>query len=210
MAHLVGTLLDADYNSAHADHIHAEPETKMTGIPPTSNPGMTTGVQKIYAALEDTFGRGRYFLDSSGRYVGNDPGVNWTHMGGYNRRKIAGKTTWSQHSWWNALDIGPYVGINAQKKFVNFLLNHTVEGGYNTMLTAKEEENVQKWSSQLDALGSNGGYVKYVIPEVRKNIVTMDELEAALKAIQTGNVDSYARNLAQRNAAKLEAIKEAI
>lgn len=210
MAHLVGTLLDANYNAAHGDHIHAEPEETMSGVPPRSNPGMTPGVDAIYRALSEEFGPGEYFLDGSGRYVGNDPGVYWTHMGGYNRRKIAGSSTWSQHSWWNALDIGPYVGINAQQKFIDFLIDHTTQGGYNTLLTAKEEENVKKWNKQLEELGSNGGYVQYVVPDVRKNIVTMDELEAAIAAIQSGNVDAYARDLAQRNAEKLAAIKDAI
>jgi hypothetical protein len=93
----------------------------MSGTPPTVNPGMTPGVERIYDALEARFGRGEYFLDADGRYVGNDDGIGWTHMGGWNRRRIAGSTTWSQHAWWNALDIGPLVGVAAQREMHNFL-----------------------------------------------------------------------------------------
>lgn len=171
---------------------------------------MTAGVKAIYDALTEQFGPGKYFLDSSGRYVGNDPGVYWTHMGGWNRRYIGGTTVWSQHAYWNALDIGPYVGIKAQQKFIDFLRNHTTEGGYNTLLTPKEEEFVKQWAREIEALGSNGGYVKFVIPAVRKKIVTRDELQEALKGVGSGNVDSTARSLANKALAKLAKIKDAL
>lgn len=210
MAHLIGTMLDRNYNAAHADHIHVEPPTRYGGTPPKTNPGKTEGVRAIYTALEAEFGRGAYFLDSNGRYVGNDAGIEWTHMGGYNRRYIGGTSTWSQHSWWNALDIGPYVGKN-QDKFIEFLRYHVQEEGYNQMaLSSNEEETVRKLDEAVREVNSNGGFAKFVIPDIRKNIVTMDELQAALAAIQSGNVDAYARDLAERNAAKIQRIKEAI
>src|SRR5690606_32641098 len=80
MVFTIGTILDRHYNSAHADHVHVEPATKKSGTPPKTNPGMTAGVKAIYQALNAEFGQGYYFLDSKGRYVGNDKGVGWTHM----------------------------------------------------------------------------------------------------------------------------------
>lgn len=119
---MVGTILWADNRpSDHNDHLHVEPPTRKSGTPPLRNPGMTDGVRVIYDALTLQFGHGEYFLDSNGRYVGDDPGVHWTHMGGWNRRKIAGSNTWSQHAWWNALDIGPYIGKVEQQRFYDFL-----------------------------------------------------------------------------------------
>lgn len=114
MAH-IGTILWAKSNAAHHDHIHVEPDTRSGGVPPLKNPGMTSGVGFIYDALEKEFGPGAYFV--------NPPaGTKWTHMGGWNRRTIAGTSTWSQHAWWNALDIGPYYGVAGQQEFYDFLI----------------------------------------------------------------------------------------
>lgn len=111
----VGTILWARTNSAHYDHIHVEPDTRKAGVPPLKNPGMTAGVKIIYDALESRFGPGAYFV--------NPPaGTEWTQMGGWNRRTIANSAIWSQHAWWNALDIGPYYGEAEQRKFYDFLV----------------------------------------------------------------------------------------
>jgi hypothetical protein len=111
----VGTILWAKSNAAHYDHIHVEPSTRSAGVPPLKNPGMTDGVRFIYEALEKEFGPGAYFV--------NPPaGTKWTHMGGWNRRYIGGTTIWSQHAWWNALDIGPYFGVEQQQDFYDFLV----------------------------------------------------------------------------------------
>lgn len=105
-------ILWAGNNPNHADHLHVEGLPKQTGNPPYTNPGMTPSVQTIYTALEAEFGKGKYF---------QDPGAaEWTHMGWYNRRKIAGTDIWSQHAWGNALDIGPYT-LAEQQKFYDFL-----------------------------------------------------------------------------------------
>lgn len=147
----IGTILDYRYNAAHGDHIHVEPPVKKTGTPPLTNPGMSPGVRLIYDALEARFGKGAYFLDKNGRYVGNDPGIAWTHMGGWNRRPIAGTTRWSQHSYWNALDIGPYID-EEQKPFYDFLT-----GKESPMpLTPEEEQTVKEIHAAIKAEGSNG------------------------------------------------------
>lgn len=192
MAHIIGVLLDANYNQAHNDHIHVEPPTQMSGTPPHTNPGMTDGIKIIYDALEEQFGPGEYFLDENGRYVGNDPGVYWTHMGGYNRRYIAGTTRWSQHAWWNALDIGPYVGIEDQQKFIDFLVDHVTEGGYNDMpqFSDKTAEILQQVANAIAAKDSHGDALTYVIDAIRdgglasKNYVR-NHVQVALEDIDT-------------------------
>lgn len=52
------------------------------------------------------------------------------------------------------------------------------------------------------------GLSTYLIPDVRRNIVTLDELQDIVAS--SSNVDEVARKLAQANAAKLARIKEAI
>jgi len=215
MVFTVGTILDRHYNAAHADHIHVEPKSKKTGTPPKTNPGMTAGVKAIYEALNAEFGPGRYFLDSNGRYVGNDKGVGWTHMGGWNRRKIAGSTAWSQHAYWNALDIGPYYGKD-QDKFVKFLKENTgkeikTEDNDMAILTDKEQELLRAFLKELEDLGSHVNFVRWIIPDIRKGIVTVDELDKALKALGSNTtVDALARQLAKQANDRLDAMKEAL
>jgi hypothetical protein len=115
----VGLILWAGNNSLHLDHLHVEGLPKKTGTPPLTNPGMTPAVAEIYDALRTHFGSAKYFLDPAP--------ADWTHMGWYNRRKIAGTNIWSQHSWSNALDIGPYWGVAEQQPFYDFLTGALVE-----------------------------------------------------------------------------------
>lgn len=153
MSHLIGTMLGYEYNSAHWNHIHVEPPTKKYGTPPLSVSGMTPGTQAIYDALEAEFGKGAYFNDVAhhwepNKFVIDEPGIGWVHMGYYNRRKIAGSTSWSQHSWANALDIGPYYGAQ-QDKFADFLRGHVpnpdpVEGE-ESMLKQGDKGNAVTW-----------------------------------------------------------------
>ncbi len=53
------------------------------------------------------------------------PSSQWspgtTGRGIYNRRYIAGTTTWTQHSWSNAVDLGWLYGVKQQQKVYNFL-----------------------------------------------------------------------------------------
>jgi hypothetical protein len=106
----IKSILWAPSNDAHYNHLHVEGDPRFTGTPPTSNPGMSPAVAVIYQALKDEFGEPAYMT-----------GGDWTHMGWYNRRTIAGTTVWSQHAWSNALDIGPYYGVAEQQKFYDFL-----------------------------------------------------------------------------------------
>lgn len=114
----VGTILWAKNRpSDHNNHLHVEPPPpRKTGVPPLKNPGMSPGVRVIYDALVVEFGTGYYFTDPE-----PPTALHWSHMGGWNRRKIAGTQTWSQHAWWNALDIGPYYGVAEQQRFYDFL-----------------------------------------------------------------------------------------
>lgn len=215
MVFTIGTILDRHYNAAHADHVHVEPATKKSGTPPKTNPGMTAGVKAIYDALEAEFGPGRYFLDSKGRYVGNDKGVGWTHMGGWNRRPIAGSSSWSQHAWWNALDIGPYYGAD-QDKFIKFLKENTgkeikTEDNDMAILTEKEQQHLRTFLKELEDVGSHVNFVRWLIPDIRKGIVTVDELDKALKALGSNTtVDALARQLAKQANDRLDAMKEAL
>lgn len=116
----VGTILHAGNRPGdHWNHIHVEPPTRIRGIPPLRNPGMTAGIRVIYQALEEHFGPGAYFDSPQAKDAA------WTHMGGWNRRPIAGSTAWSQHAYWNAIDIGPYYGLAQQQRFLDFLTGKT-------------------------------------------------------------------------------------
>lgn len=112
-------ILWAGNDSNHRDHLHVEGEPKRTGTPPLTNPGKTVSVERIYQAMNEGYGNPYYFRDSPP----NEP--NWSHMGWYNRRKIAGTNIWSQHAWSNALDIGPLIGVNAQAPIYHYLTNYT-------------------------------------------------------------------------------------
>lgn len=108
-------ILWAPSNADHYNHLHVEGAPSKTGTPPASNPGMSQSVQVIYEALREEFGTPFYFEDAK------PPAPSWSHMGWYNRRKISGSNSWSQHAWSNALDIGPYYGVAEQQKFYDFL-----------------------------------------------------------------------------------------
>lgn len=159
----VGTILWAKNRPKdHGDHLHVEPPKRMSGTPPLRNPGMSVGVTAIFASLEAEFGNGEYFLDPSGRYVGNDPGVHWTHMGGWNRRKIAGSPTWSQHAWWNALDIGPYIGVSRQQRFYDFLAGSPTLPIGDDMITPAQfasRLSLEQVDAIVDAKGPGGVWV---------------------------------------------------
>lgn len=87
----------------HFDHIHVEPPDQRSGKPPRSNPGPTPGLLRIQLALTAIFG-------------------DWPDdYGYYNRRKIAGSNTWSQHAYANAQDIGPLLGVKKQRPIYDYL-----------------------------------------------------------------------------------------
>ncbi len=111
-------ILWAPTNAAHHNHLHVEGSPAKTGTPPLERQPMTPSVKAIYDALTVEFGTPYYFLDTP------PAPPNWSHMGWYNRRPIEGTNTWSQHSWSNALDIGPYYGVQGQQKFYDFLTTY--------------------------------------------------------------------------------------
>lgn len=132
-------ILWAGNDPNHHDHLHVEGDPKQTGTPPYSNPGKTASVQTVYDALVAEFGPTKYFTD---------PGTaNWTHMGWYNRRKIANTDIWSQHAWANALDIGPYNGVAAQQRFYDFLTQEDDE-----MSSPKnwDADDIKAWRSMFN------------------------------------------------------------
>lgn len=77
-------------------------------------------------------------------------------------------------------------------------------------LTDAQQKALADWLDRLEDAGSNVGYVTYLIPDVKKGIVTHDELQAAMKAVQEGTVDSYARRLAKRALTKIQNMKDAL
>lgn len=139
-------ILWAPSNPDHYNHLHVEGSPSKTGTPPQSNPGMSQSVQVIYEALRVEFGTPFYFQDQK------PPDPCWSHMGWYNRRKISGSNSWSQHAWSNALDIGPYYGVEEQQKFYDFLTTYGEEPDV-PPLTEKEENTVR---DLLAALEKNG------------------------------------------------------
>lgn len=120
----VERILWAPTNSAHHNHLHVVGQPREDGYPPHSHPGTTDSLAEIIAALDEEFGEG-------GHWQTWDDTLGWTHMGIYNRRYIGGTTVWSQHAYANAIDIGPYYGIEQQQKFYDFL-------------TRKEEDELSK------------------------------------------------------------------
>lgn len=173
MAHLpIAQLIDADYNDAHFNHIHVSGKPMHTGTPPLNYPGWTKAIKEVYDALEFHFGPGAYFMDvehhwEDGSFVIDDPRIKWTHMGIYNRRKIAGSTSWSQHAYANGLDIGPYMGIEEQQPFLDFLSrdDHTILGD---VFTDHEIKELKGLVAALDSVGSNGGFAAEAVKLIRK------------------------------------------
>ena len=194
---VVRQILGADFNSAHYNHLHVDVYPKMTGTPPEDYPGVSQGVKVLYAALESKFGPGAYFLD-------NDAGkAAWTHMGWYNRRRIAGSSSWSQHAWANALDIGPYYGVKEQKPFRDFLLG--LEEPNKEDIVA-DDVGAQKglddafkddWAKMLEwAI-----FTKYTDPDKK---VRAEELAAFMHRAIAREVDSRIRDEIQRVLGQLQ------
>ena len=88
-----------------------------------------------------------------------------------------------------------------------------LEGGNEELaiLTDEEQTALKAWLDRLGDMESSIAYISYLIPDIRKNIITKDELDAAIAAIDTNTaVDQHARSLAQQALNKLAAIKAAI
>jgi hypothetical protein len=64
----------------------------------------------------------------------------------------------------------------------------TIEGDDMAILTDAEQTELKNWLRFLRDMGSNVGYIKYLIPELRAGIVNKDELVAAINAIDGTDV----------------------
>lgn len=196
----IGTILGAEYNAAHYNHIHVEPPVKFYGEPPASVSGMTPGTQAIYDALEEEFGPGAYFLDADADKAA------WTHMGWYNRRYIGTGTTWSQHSWANALDIGPYYGVAGQKKFYDFLTGKEphnmpedvgqkvgVDDIFAAVWAEMIEEGVFSEHTDPDDEPRNEQLAAFLSRYTHR--VVLDEIQRVFRQLQTGAADLAGKTL---------------
>lgn len=129
-----GLILWAGNDEDHDNHLHIEGLPKLTGEPPLDYPGMTNSLWSIWIALHEQFGKSAYFLDD------DTDDTDWTHMGWYNRRPIAGTDIWSQHAYANALDVGPYIGVKAQQPFYDFLTGKMIEEGITLLPIDKQSD----------------------------------------------------------------------
>ena len=174
----VGTILWAKNRpSDHYNHLHVEPPTRKTGTPPLTNPGMTDGVKAIYDGLTARFGTGYYFTDP------RSADADWSHMGGWNRRMIAGTSTWSQHAWWNALDIGPFYGVEEQQRFYDFLTGQETQGG-------EEDMSVSSWAqASWDWIRGEGIYSESTLPKAEP---TNEQLAVFIKRYDNGVQKQFA------------------
>lgn len=98
----VAKILWAPTNSAHYNHLHVEGPHVDGTLEEDCTPVWTPAVREIWDALSAEF-----------------PG--WSNMGVFNCRNIAGTNIPSQHAFSNAIDIGPYYGVEEQLPFYNFL-----------------------------------------------------------------------------------------
>lgn len=79
------------------------------------------------------------------------------------------------------------------------------------MFTTNEEAELKNFLQFLRDMNSNVSFVKYIIPDMRKGIITLDELKQALDEAEANEtVDAFARRLAAKANARLDAIKGAI
>ncbi len=186
----VRLILGAGYNAAHKSHLHVEGKPKKYGTPPLTNPGMPASTRKIHAAVKEFFPS--------------------TIIQIYNRRKISGTSTWSQHSWSNALDIFAD-GYSNQLAIFNMLTADTKpEGGgeedmkevYARLQASliRAGHDLGNWSAYLPTgdpdsmLGADGSWGN----DSRK------AQDAANKVGATGTVDTTARKQVARANARLD------
>ena len=118
-------ILWAPTNAAHYDHLHVEGDPKVEGTLADCSSTWTPAVRQIWEALDEQF-----------------PG--WTTLGVFNCRNIANTSIPSQHAFSNAIDIGPYYGVEEQQKFYDFLtgedeMTPEQEAVLNAILDAKAE-----------------------------------------------------------------------
>lgn len=76
------------------------------------------------------------------------------------------------------------------------------------ILTDAEQMELQRWLGRLEDMNSNIAYISTLIPDIRKNIITKDELDAAIAAASVGGgKDQTARNVADNTLALARQIK---
>lgn len=176
-------ILTAKFNAAHRNHLHVEGIPKKRGTPPRRNPGMPASTREIYDAVRAVF-----------------PNVR---IGIYNRRYIGGTTTWSQHSWSNALDI--YAdGVEEQQPIYDFLTTGKLpEGGGEDV-----KEVYARLQASLVRAGYDLGNFRPYLPAGDPDSLpgcdgswgpkSRAAQDAANKAASSSGVDSVARNQAAK------------
>lgn len=179
----VRTVIWAATNAQHHNHLHVDVDPKASSVPPKTSV-RTAAVTTLLGLLTDEFGPTAYFQSEDAADAA------WTHMGWYNRRRIAGSTTWSQHAYGNALDIGPYYGENAQRDFYDFLTGPKPQKEEDRMaFTVKQEKVLKDLVASIESVDSSGYFAEGIIADMRKNVVTKDELDAAIRAA-VANLDA--------------------
>lgn len=156
----VERILWAPTNRAHHNHLHVVGAPRVSGtLSKDCTSKWTDAVEVIVAALDLRFGQGGHWqvADWDGEF-------NWTHMGVYNCRPIGGTDTPSQHAFSNAIDIGPYYGVEQQQKFYDFLT-----GKDEMAFTAHEVKVLKDIVASLDEVDSNGTFAKYAVQHLRNH-----------------------------------------
>lgn len=180
----IAKILWAPTNAAHYNHLHVEGDPRFNQNQLPTNGIWTPAINAIVDALDAAIGPGEHFII--------DPDAPWTHMGVYNPRYIAGTTIWSQHAGANAIDIGPYYGVEEQQLFYDFLT-----GKEEDVFTPHEETQLKKLVAALDEVGSNGSFAKYTVDHLRNHPTS-------------GTVDKTARDAAAKANQRLDSAKQAL
>lgn len=86
-----------------------------------------------------------------------------------------------------------------------------LEGDNAMAFNAHQEHQLKMLVGALDAVNSDGSFPRYIVPDIRKGIITVDELNEAIQEAKPGEtVDEFARRLAKKANDRLDAIKGAI
>jgi hypothetical protein len=105
---------------------------------------------------------------------------------------------WRDHSYVDAMH---WEVVAHPKDLVTGIDIETVRGM--SVFTDEEVHELKAYVAAVKEVGSNMGYVPYLIEDIRKNIITKDELDAALAAAEAGSADA-ARKVADKALARAE------
>ena len=126
----------------------------------------------------------------------------------WNRPGIGYHVMWGAPGAWTPVAGKVCPGPDRIKQFKDIIVPW-MEG--ENMFTTKEEAELKSFLKFLSDMNSNVSFVQYLIPDMRKGIITLDELQQALDEAEANEtVDAFARRLAAKANARLDAIKGAI